>query len=470
MAGPIYRYDEATASQGAFPRYYDGSWIINNRGADNGFWKEVHMRKDNNQMLRTSDWLPYNSGATSAAQNSSLVIGSQFGPDGSLYLSRFSVGCCRSNTSAANQNQIVKISFNVQDECITDANAPTASHEVTGQAYPDTPGTYVNTARLRLAATDSGCAGVKNIEYRVNGETDWHEYSSELTFDTAGTFNVEYRATDRKDNVAAAKTATFTVLQINDTTAPTTNATAAGGKDQRDFFIGSATVTVTATDDEFGSGVHSIEYRVNGGAWNAYTAPVAFNAPGNYDIDYRATDKVQNTSAVKTLSFRILSGAGCTAAKSDEFSGATLGSQWIKHTRAGGTPDSALSLRRRQAADADGRLRDRCGQRDDLGRPDQLHRPGSRLPRHQLGGRDAVHGEVQRRLAERRPGGVAGGRQLLPHLHHPQPDRRQSLHRTVQGQPGRHQRRGVARSVRQQHHDHAELVRSRSRSGCGWRA
>ena len=167
---------------------------------------------------------------------------------------------------------------------------------MTGQAYPDTPNTYVNTARLRLAATDSGCAGVKNIEYRVNGETDWHAYSNELTFDTAGTYNVEYRATDRKDNVSAVKTATFTVLKINDTTAPTTNATAAGNKDQRDYFVGSATVTVTATDDEFGSGVHSIEYRVNGGAWNAYTAPVAFNAPGNYDVDYRATDKVQNTS------------------------------------------------------------------------------------------------------------------------------------------------------------------------------
>ena len=41
VAGPIYRYAEGTAGQGAFPRYYDGSWLINNRGADNGFWKEV---------------------------------------------------------------------------------------------------------------------------------------------------------------------------------------------------------------------------------------------------------------------------------------------------------------------------------------------------------------------------------------------------------------------------------------------
>ena len=72
------------------------------------------------------------------------------------------------------QTQIVKISFNVQDECLTDTAAPTTAHEVTGQAYPDTPNTYVNTASFKLTATDSGCAGVKSIEYRVNGETDWH--------------------------------------------------------------------------------------------------------------------------------------------------------------------------------------------------------------------------------------------------------------------------------------------------------
>ena len=91
--------------------------------------------------------------------------------------------------------------------------------------------------------------------------------------------------------------------------------------------------------------MHSIEYRVNGGAWNAYTAPVAFNAPGNYDVDYRATDKVQNTSAVKTLSFRILSGAGCTAAKSDEFAGTTLGSQWLASHPRRRHADSALAPR-----------------------------------------------------------------------------------------------------------------------------
>jgi hypothetical protein len=304
VSGPIYRYNQTTAGQGAFPPYYDGAWFINNRGADNGFWKEVRLRQDNNQFLRVNNWMPYNQAGTNNGSFNSLVIGTQFSPAGELYLARYPVTCCRNGTSANDQTQIVKISFNVQDECLTDTTAPNTSHEVTGQAYPGQPNTYVNSATVRLSASDVGCAGVQGIEYRVNGETDWHPYTDPLTFTTQRQYSVEYRAKDRKDNVAASKTATFEVLEIDDETAPTATAAAAGNKDQRDYFVGSATVTVTATDDATGSGVDKIEYRVNGGAWNTYTAPVAFNAPGDYAVDYRATDKVQNTSEPKTITSR----------------------------------------------------------------------------------------------------------------------------------------------------------------------
>ena len=45
VAGPIYRYNAATVGSGGFPAYYDGSWLINNRGSNDGFWKEVRMRQ-----------------------------------------------------------------------------------------------------------------------------------------------------------------------------------------------------------------------------------------------------------------------------------------------------------------------------------------------------------------------------------------------------------------------------------------
>ena len=100
MAGPIFRYNAATAGSGGFPAYYDGSWLINNRGANDGWWKEVKIRNDNNQMLRVNDWLPYNNAGTATTQQNSLVIGTQFGDDGALYMARYPVTCCRNNTSA----------------------------------------------------------------------------------------------------------------------------------------------------------------------------------------------------------------------------------------------------------------------------------------------------------------------------------------------------------------------------------
>ena len=168
-------------------------------------------------------------------------------------------------------------------------------------------------------------------------------YTTDVKFTEAKKYTVEYRSTDKKDNVSATKTATFEILAINDRPPrrprpprPATRTSAASSS-------APTTLTLSATDDATGSGVQKIEYRVNGGAYTTYTAPVAFNTPGTYDVDYRATDKVNNTSALKTISFRILSGAGCTSARSDEFDGTTLGSQWVRHTRNGGTPTTSAN-------------------------------------------------------------------------------------------------------------------------------
>ena len=139
MAGPIFRYNAATAGSGGFPAYYDGSWLINNRGANDGWWKEVKIRNDNQQMLGVKDWLPYNNAGTATTQQNSLVIGTQFGDDGALYMARYPVTCCRNNTNASSTVQIVKISFDVYEE--TDAPSVTAAFDpVDARQRPDVHG------------------------------------------------------------------------------------------------------------------------------------------------------------------------------------------------------------------------------------------------------------------------------------------------------------------------------------------
>jgi plastocyanin len=204
VTGPVYRYREGSGA-GAFPAYYDGSWLITNRGTSNGFWKEVRLRSDTNHMLRVNDWLPYNAFGT---PSNSYVIPTRFGPDGALYMARWGFGCCRNQLNAESKTELVKIEFSVGDDQCTDTQAPTASHQLEGQQAPD--GAYLNSAKLTLSASDAGCSGVERTEYRVNGG-EWTAYGGPVTFGDAGSYSVEYRATDRAGNTSQPNTATFSV-------------------------------------------------------------------------------------------------------------------------------------------------------------------------------------------------------------------------------------------------------------------
>ncbi|MDX3854433.1 OmpL47-type beta-barrel domain-containing protein [Streptomyces sp. AK02-01A] len=90
-----------------------------------------------------------------------------------------------------------------------------------------------------------------------------------------------------------------------DTTAPVTAAEVTGQQNADGAYVGSATVTVTATDD--GSGVATTEYAVGAdGPWQAYTAPVVVDQVGAQTIRYRATDKAGNAAAEKSVDFTVV--------------------------------------------------------------------------------------------------------------------------------------------------------------------
>ncbi|MFF1417671.1 OmpL47-type beta-barrel domain-containing protein [Streptomyces sp. NPDC058280] len=91
----------------------------------------------------------------------------------------------------------------------------------------------------------------------------------------------------------------------DDTTAPETAAKVEGQQNGDGAYVGSATVTVTATDD--GSGVQTTEYAVGAdGPWQAYTAPVVVDQVGEHTIRYRATDKAGNAAAEKSVDFTVV--------------------------------------------------------------------------------------------------------------------------------------------------------------------
>jgi hypothetical protein len=88
-----------------------------------------------------------------------------------------------------------------------------------------------------------------------------------------------------------------------DTTPPQVSASVSGTKDASGNYVGSATVTISASDTE--SGVAKVEYSLDEATFAAYSGPLSVNQPGQHTVQYRATDKAGNTSAVGLVQFTV---------------------------------------------------------------------------------------------------------------------------------------------------------------------
>ncbi|MEU3663221.1 family 16 glycoside hydrolase [Streptomyces sp. NPDC032940] len=91
----------------------------------------------------------------------------------------------------------------------------------------------------------------------------------------------------------------------DDTTAPATSAKVDGTRNADGAYVGSAAVTITATD-EGGSGVDRVEYAIGAdGAWQPYTTPVVVDQVGEHTVRYRAFDKAGNAAEEKSVTFAV---------------------------------------------------------------------------------------------------------------------------------------------------------------------
>ncbi|MEU4519388.1 copper-binding protein [Amycolatopsis sp. NPDC024027] len=187
-----------------------------------------------------------------------------------------------------------------------DTTAPSVSAAITGTQ--DSSGNYLDVATARITATDAD-SGVASVEYQLDSGA-WTAYTAPVAVTAAGMHMLHYRATDVAGNISPEGMAHFTVVR-SDTTAPVVSASLSGTQDADGHYVGKAVVTVTASDA--GSGVASVEYKVDGGAWTAYAAPVPVSAAGSHTVGYRARDVAGNASAEGSVSFTVVAGGDTTA-------------------------------------------------------------------------------------------------------------------------------------------------------------
>ncbi len=158
----------------------------------------------------------------------------------------------RAFDKAGNAAEEKSVTFAVAAPDTDDTTAPETSATVSGEKNPD--GAYIDMATVTVTASDTG-SGVNTIEYAVGADGAWQPYTAPVMVHAVGEHTVRYRATDKAGNVAAEKNVSFTVVAAppQDTVPPVTGATVEGTKDSDGAYVGSAKVTVSATD-EGGSG------------------------------------------------------------------------------------------------------------------------------------------------------------------------------------------------------------------------
>ena len=211
----------------------------------------------------------------------------------------------RAFDKAGNAAAEKSVDFTVVAPDTDDTTPPETSATVSGEKNPD--GAYIDMATVTVTASDTG-SGVNTIEYAV-GDGAWQAYTAPVMVHEAGEHTVRYRATDKAGNVAAEKSVAFTVVAAppEDTTPPVTGATVDGTKNSDGAYVGSAKVTVNATD-EGGSGVAGVEYSLDAGPYLAYTDPVVVDRVGRHTVAYRASDEAGNTSEPVSVSFTVVAG------------------------------------------------------------------------------------------------------------------------------------------------------------------
>ena len=174
-----------------------------------------------------------------------------------------------------------------------DTAPPTVTFQVTG--------TFGSAGWLRSAATVTVFAvestpgsGVASVEYRI-GDGAFQPYTASFTIASEGVTPFTMRATDRNGNVA-----TLTRTVSIDMSAPRTTVALSGTAGLGGWFTSPVTVTLAGVDTAPGSGVATVEYSLNDGAFKTYTSPFVVAAPGATRITARARDRAGNVETVLT--------------------------------------------------------------------------------------------------------------------------------------------------------------------------
>jgi len=211
-----------------------------------------------------------------------------------------------SNGAGITRNRAFQVVANrIANYSLTDLSAPSTLATVSGTA--GTNGWFTSpSVTVALATTDpDGNADVAGTYYTLDGGAK-QTYSSSFTVSGAGTHTIAFWSVDQAGNVETVKSQSISI----DTAAPSTTGTMSGTQSSSGSYIGSATVTLAASDAI--SGVGATYYTIDGGAQQTYSSPVVITA--SHTVQYWSVDVAGNVESQHAISLTIDGGTPSTSA------------------------------------------------------------------------------------------------------------------------------------------------------------
>lgn len=166
-----------------------------------------------------------------------------------------------------------------------DKTAPSAGISLAGTQQN---GWFTSDVTATVTSSDSG-SGLSATRYAV-GSGGWTSYTAPVTISQSGVTIIHAQATD-----IAGLQSTVAQSEVKiDKAAPTASIKATGSQ-QNGWYRGTVSLELTATDNDGGSGVASIEYDYNDNNWHAYTGAFSVTQSGTTVVRARAKDNAGNT-------------------------------------------------------------------------------------------------------------------------------------------------------------------------------
>ena len=155
-------------------------------------------------------------------------------------------------------------------------------------------------ATVTISARDGSGSGVALTEIHF-GDGNWQPYAAPINLGTDGRYELHVRSSDVAGNDEAEQVVSIGI----DQTAPVSTAQLTS-TDPRSGGVHAAPVTVALSATDPQSGVDELEYRLDGGAWQPYSAPFTVSALGGHLVEHRASDNTGNLENVKEATFAIV--------------------------------------------------------------------------------------------------------------------------------------------------------------------